>query len=183
MADWLKTTEWDTLYLGGAAVPCAVAQVEVKLPSGLDIKKSKGRKKATLTDDGDPPAKVRVKFFLLPRHLEAFKTQVIPLLRPRGKSEARPPVEIGHPNTAFWGITAITPGELTSPMPARGGMWVVEAELVEWCPAPPVVKKPPKEKPKDVEDRADWSRFAPENAFRHTTRNNFKPSSEAAKKL
>jgi hypothetical protein len=56
--NWRRTPDWNTLYLGGVAVVCIAARVKVKLPSGLDIKKGRGKKKATITDNGDPPARV-----------------------------------------------------------------------------------------------------------------------------
>jgi hypothetical protein len=120
--------------------------------------------------------------------MDAFETQVIPLLRPKGKAEARPPLEIGHPNTRLWGVNVITPGEIDSDMPESGGVYTCKFEAHEWCPSPPTVKKA-KDKPKDASD--EW---APYKNTAENLKNRFfelvpslrpdkKPSSDAAKNL
>ena len=155
LPDWTRQQDYNVLYLGGVFVPCAVARVEVKLPSGLDIKKGKGKKKATITDDGDPPAEVDIEVDLLPQHLSEFAQKIIPLLRPQAKGAGRPPLEIAHPNTRLWGINVITPGEISSPMPASGGVWTISIKSHEWAPAPQQVKNKKDEKPKT--DEEEWA--------------------------
>jgi hypothetical protein len=154
IADWTTSPDWDTLYVGGKPIECAVVRVTVKLPSGLDIKKGKGKKKATITDDGDPPAEVDIEIELLPKHLPKFVQEIVPILRPQAKGASRPPLEIGHPNTRLWNINVITPGEISSPMPTSGGTWVISIKAHEWCPAPSTVKKKSaNEKPKTEDEQ------------------------------
>src|SRR5690606_39927556 len=57
------------------------------LPSGLDIQKPKGGKKATIRDEGAPPAQLDIEVELLPEELQEFESH-IPLLRPRSKNRS-----------------------------------------------------------------------------------------------
>lgn len=147
-----RTEDWDVLFLGGQRVP-GVAYVDVKLGSGLDVQKPKGGKKATIRDEGAPPAELDITIKLDPSKDEITKFQAfIPKLRPRSKSGAREPLEIGHPQAALWGINVVTVGDIDAPHPESGGFYMPRFRATEWAPAPVVVKPKPKPKPDDSED-------------------------------
>lgn len=137
--DWSRVEDWDVLRLGGQVMP-GVAQVTVDLGSGLDVKKPKGARRATIRDEGAPPATLRVEIELLHGEMAAFES-VKKLLRPRSVDGAREPLEISHPQAQLWGINVVTVGEVSAPMPSRGGTYLVSFTCVEWAPAPTRVKK------------------------------------------
>lgn len=151
--DWVTNESWEVLYLGGERL-FGVARVDIKLPSGLDIQKPKGGRRATIKDEGTPPAVLDISIELLPIELALFELQ-IGLLRPRSKNGARDPIEIGHPNARLWGINVVTIGEIDSPQPRAGGTYVCSFTAHEWAPAPTKVKKSkkkPKDKAKEIEE-------------------------------
>lgn len=160
--DWTVSDEWDTCTLGASKIPGEV-QVIVTLPDGLDVKKPKGGKKATIQDNGDPPAELTIIVTLGPEDLQAFKS-LVPTLRKRTKTGARDPLKIVHPNPNFWGITTVTIGKIRSPMPETGGFWVVEISAYEWAPGPAKVDKSAKT-PKSAAgsagsaDEGSWNKF------------------------
>lgn len=154
--DWSQDPAWDTCILGGKQLP-GVVRVSVSLPSGLDVQKPKGGKQATIVDDGDPPADVDIEIEITEDDIPAFRS-CIPVLRARSKNGARDPLAIVHPNTAMWGITSITVGDIESPPPSPGGSQVIRVRAVEWAPAPTKVRKP-KDKPKEAEDDSSWAPF------------------------
>lgn len=150
--NWWRTEDWDALYLGGKRMP-GIARVNVSLPSGLDVQKPKGGKKATIKDEGAPPAELDIELELTPEQVTEFEAH-IPLLRPRSKAGARDPLEIGHPNARLWGINVVTIGEIGAPHPKTGHTYSVSFRAHEWAPAPTKTKKPA-EKPKG-DEAGDW---------------------------
>lgn len=143
--DWTKE-DWAVLGLGGVTLP-GTARVRITLESGLDIKKPKGGNKATLKDEGEPPASLEVELELLPEDIPAFQ-KAWPVLRPTSKRGARDPLAIVHPLATIAKITAVTVGKIELPMPDPGGSWKVRFTVHEWAPAPKPVKAS-KKKPKD----------------------------------
>lgn len=172
--DWTREPDWDQLYLGGMRVP-GVARVQVKLPSGLDIQKPKGGKRATIRDDGDPPAQLDIEIELQPHEMAEFEG-LIPFFRARSKN-GRAPLEIAHPNAALWGIGVITIGEIDSPMPRSGGTKLISMKAHEWAPAPVAVKKAP-DKPK-VDEMASWVPYTDDGV----AGSGFHPSEDPAENL
>lgn len=158
-SDWTKTPDWERLKIDGRDLVCAMVNVVVRLDSGVDVKKAKGKKKARVTDDGEPPAEIDIEILLKPEHLPGFAA-FRNVFRPRAKSAAREPIQFAHPNTEFWGITAVTIKTVDSPMPEPGGLWRVSAKAIEWAAEPSEVtpKKPGEQKPADTED--GWSELA-----------------------
>jgi len=140
--DWTKTEDWDALYFGDKRVP-GVPRVEVTLPTGLDLKKGRGRHKARAVDKGAPPAEVRIEIELQPSELAAFEA-FVPLLRPRDATQARPKLEIAHPQTSIWGIASVMVGKVSSPHPRPGGTFRVQIEAHEAVEQPKKVTKPSK---------------------------------------
>ncbi len=128
-----QNNDWDVVILAGQELP-GYAKVDVVLPTGLDVQKARGAKGATIRDTGDNPAKVKIRTALEDREeLDALQAMV-PLLRPRGKTSARDPLTIVHPNANFWGITAICIEEVSSPHPTALGGWEIVIDAIEWLP-------------------------------------------------
>lgn len=148
---------WDTLRLAGRVVQCKNPDVHVTLPSGVDPQKPKGGKKSKNKDQGDPPAKVKIKLQLADDAQRNAFLALVPFLRPHSKTGARNPIEIIHPNTAFWGIRYVTIGDIDSPMPSAVTGWTVEIEAFEWSTKPIAVKQPNDKKPKGASD--GWAPF------------------------
>jgi len=147
LPDWTKVEDWDALYLNSRRVP-GVVKVNVELPSGLDKKKARGRRKTRITDDGAPAAEVDITVELLPEECEAFES-FVNLLRPRQDSTPREPINAGHPALAFWGIYKLLIGKVRSPHPTQGGTFIVNISAEEWVPEPKKTAKP-KNKPAEA---------------------------------
>jgi hypothetical protein len=147
---WLTSDDWNVLLLGDARMP-GVASVEVEMPSGVDVKKPKGGRRARVRDTGSPPAKLRIELTLMPEDMAQFQ-RYLPILRPRGANGVMDPISIGHPNARMWGINNVLVDEISSPMPTTGGYLRIKIKAVEWVPAPKAVKKP-KEQPDE-----DWDK-------------------------
>jgi hypothetical protein len=147
---WTTTADWDTVYIGGKALP-GVAKLDVKLGSGLDVQKPKGAKKATIKDEGTPPTELTLTLTFNPDALADVEAAVN-TLRPKSVNGARSPQEIAHPLARLWGVNVVTIGPIDSPSPEAGGAMVITVDLVEWSPAPKKVKKPDK-KPKGEAER------------------------------
>jgi hypothetical protein len=144
IADWRSQEAWDYALIGGKAI-AGIVRVDVELPSGLDVQKPKGGKKATIADEGTPPAELTIECeFVSPIQLENFQANIMPLIRPPAKAGARDPLEFIHPNAQLWGINVITVGNISSPTPRAGGSMVITISAVEWAPAPTPAKKPAK---------------------------------------
>lgn len=146
--NWNISPDWNVLLLGDGPMP-GVAECHVTMPSGVDVKKPKGGRRARARDTGSPPAKLSIILTLLPEDMASFE-RLLPLLRPRGENGVMDPVSIAHPNARMWGINAVLIEEIDSPMPSSGGTLVIKIKAIEWVPAPKAVKKP-KEAP-----HGDW---------------------------
>jgi len=132
-------TVWDYVIIGGDICP-GVAHVTITSPDGLDKKKSKGKKKATITDNGDDPLEINIDLDLLPGDLEYFREKTLPTLRPRTKSGAREALAFRHPMADLWNIQNIIVGTIKTPAPTAGGIMRVNIQAYEWVPQPSVVK-------------------------------------------
>ena len=149
--DWVTTEDWDALYLGDVRMP-GTARVEVDMPSGVDIKKPKGGRRARVRDTGSPPAKLDIELILMPSDMPAFE-RYLPILRPRAIDGVMDPISIAHPNARLWGINVVLVDSISSPMPTTGGWLKIRIKAVEWVPEPKAVKKP-KTAPKPPADVA-----------------------------
>jgi hypothetical protein len=156
LPNWSTTGDWEVLRLGGIPIP-GRAKVKGKLPSGLDVKKPKGGKKATIKDDGDPPGELDVELSMDHEQLVAF-AEIVPILRAVTKGGARDPLKVEHPEAALWGIHNVTVGDIDSDHPAAGGRKVITFKLIEWAPAPSTVAAS-KKTPEANTDAADWQRL------------------------
>lgn len=150
--DWVLEEDWEVLFLGGKRMP-GVARVEISLPSGLEVHKPRGGKKARIKDIGVPPAEVEIELELLSYEMPELE-RVIDLLRPRAAGGARKPLEIGHPNARLWGINIVKIRNVGSPHPAPGGSFKLKFSAYEHTDTPKKVKAPAA-KPEN-EDPSNW---------------------------
>jgi hypothetical protein len=148
--NWIKTNDWNTLYLAGKAVP-GVARVTCSMKSGIDTRKPRGGKKAAQKDLGAPPAQIDVELELQPAQFDQFAEDVVQLLRPSNVFAPRDPIDIEHPETRLWKIYVVIPGEIKSEHPQPGGTKIITFTLEEWAPAATAVKKS-KDKPAQEDD-------------------------------
>lgn len=153
--DWVTTEDWDILRLGGQRIP-GVAKVKGKLGSGLDVKKPKGGKKATIKDDGDPPGELEVELDMSHEDVVAF-AEIVPSLRAVTKNGARDPLKVEHPEAYLWGINNVTVGDIDSDHPETGGRKKISFKLIEWAPAPTAVKA--SKKAPDGSEIGSWAGF------------------------
>lgn len=149
--NWLRTADWETLYLSGKRVP-GVARVEVSYDSGIDIQKPRKAKKAKVRDTGTPPANISVTISLLAEEMEELDS-IISLLRPKSAFASRSPLTITHPNCALWGINQVLVGNVRSPQPGAGGSYELEFSAVEYVDEPKKLKKKAKA---PTEDPSEW---------------------------
>jgi hypothetical protein len=159
LPDWTKTPEWETLVLGGKTVP-GVAELTPTIPDGVDVQKPKGAKKATAVDNGDPPVEFDCTVTIWnAEQLNAFKVDIMPILKPRTKKGARSPLQIEHPMAALCDVTAVMVREVRFDPPRSGANLAVTIKLTEWTPGPSTVKATPK---KPVDSTDGWEDYMPD---------------------
>lgn len=180
LPNWIKGEDWDVLRLGGIPMP-GVAKVRAKVGSGLDVKKPKGGKKATIKDDGDPPVELEAELSMDADQVSAF-AEILPVLRALTKGGARDPLKIEHPEAALWGVHNVTVGDIDSDHPAAGGRKRIVLKLIEWAPAvQPVGASKKKPEDKAAAEIAGWVNGLLTNVL--GTGIVRKPSSDAGKNL
>lgn len=154
--DW-RDGAWDELKLGGKICP-GIPHVEVKIQSNLDVKKPSGKRGGKCRDRGDEPCGVKIRIRIAPE--ERFEFALFaPLLKPRAKGDARDPLTIEHPNTAFWGVTAIQVKDVVSPMPSSKDDWVVEVDCIEFVADSNTGSGVRKTSDKPTDDASAWQPF------------------------
>jgi hypothetical protein len=163
VADWVATEDWEVVFLGGKRMP-GVANVEISLPSGLEVLKARGKKKARIRDGGSPPAEVNITLELLPAEMPDLE-RVVDLLRPRSPKGAKLPLEITHPNARLWGVNVVKIKTIGSPTPGPGGSFELKISALEHSETPTKVKKAKTTKPVN-EDDEDWNVDPKINALR-----------------
>jgi hypothetical protein len=134
-----QVSSWDVVVIGGVYWP-GIAKVNVKAPSGVDVQKPKGGKRAKIEDNGDPPLDIDITVTLTPAELQEFTSKVVPLLRPRGKTKGKQPLEFLHPMAEVWGISNILVLNADMAHPEPGGTMKVRVRAIEWVPQPAKVR-------------------------------------------
>jgi hypothetical protein len=140
VSSWIATEDWETLFLDGKRMP-GVAHVDIQLPSGLEVHKPRGKKKARIKDVGVPPAELDIELEVLPEEMAALE-RVVNVLRPRAANGARKSLQIAHPNAKLWGVNVIKIRNVGSPQPGPGGSYRLKFSAYEHVEAPTKVKKP-----------------------------------------
>lgn len=137
-----QATAWDVVKFGDDRLVCpGIAKVSVTSSGALDVQKPKGGKKATITDQGDPPTSVSIQLRLQPDDLQVFADYVLPVLRPRSAKGARQPLRCEHPMLTVLGISDIIVDSVDLAHPEPGGLMVIKIKALEWLPAPKPVEK------------------------------------------
>lgn len=152
VADFTKDEDWEILHLGGIRMP-GVARVEVDMPTGVDIQKARGKKKARLVDRGVEPAKLSIELELMPDELDEL-AECLNTLRPRARSAGQKYLTIYHPAAGFFGINQVMIGDMGAPHPVPGGTFLFRFEAIEHVAEPAKVKKAKPAAGK--EDEQDW---------------------------
>lgn len=132
---------WDTLTIDGEQVPglCAVSG---SLKFDVEVKKAKGKDKATTTDNGISPTKFEVKIRIWTAEQWGEFCAIAARLLPRTPGGARTPVRVDHPGLRICGIGKAVVEEFDIPQPPEAGtIFETRIKFVEWSPAAAVVTK------------------------------------------
>lgn len=139
--DWTKDDGYDTLWLDGKPLP-GVAEVSLKLNSGIDIQKPDGKVGARIVDKGEHPPQLHVKLTFPNVEELQLLMPFMPILRPRAKGAAKKPVSVMHPQAMIWGLDYVVIQDLEAPPPKSKTGYIIEFNLSQWVKDPPKVKKP-----------------------------------------
>lgn len=122
---------WDTLVLGGETLP-GVVVVEPTTKRDFDIKKAKGKTKAKIENQGDPPRKFNVTWQFSSSEWAEVQ-RIWPLvIDPRKSANAKDisPLEVVHPTLALHGIRTVAVEEANGPKIAKK-LYTVTLSLIE----------------------------------------------------
>lgn len=152
-----RTERYYTAILGGKRLP-GIVTVDVQLPSGLDIRKRRGKRGGVVKDEGDPPRKLKFRIrsdgsqadLLL---LDDFRDMLISAT----VSGARDPLSLEHEWANFWGIHTVILGDADLPMPEDLLDFTFDA--VEWLPESESGADVDKQKPKPKDEASAWQEF------------------------
>lgn len=114
---------WDTLHLGGVEFP-GVAKVDVDLEEEIDVKKPKGGNGASLTRQGDMPAKLAITLRVWEPGQFGLLQDLLPTIRPKVTSaKDRKALAIKHPKCLMWGIESIAIQKIKDHSGGEGGTY------------------------------------------------------------
>jgi hypothetical protein len=154
-----RGSPWDVLFLNNEAV-LGVSKVSAKIDTGTDVQKAKGQKRARVVDNGSAPVKFTISIELQSGEINAFARDIVPLIRPKSKTEGQPRLKVSHPEFALWGVFIVKVTNVTSEPPRSGGTKIITIDVIEDVP-PEKNKKnnkvkgsaPEKEPEASVDDR------------------------------
>lgn len=132
-------SEWDILFLGGIAV-LGVVKVRARIDTGTDVQKARGQKRASVVDNGSAPVAFTITIEIQSGEITAFARDIVPLIRPKTKTQGQPRLKIRHPEAAIWGVGIVKVTNVTSDHPASGGTKIVTLDVIE--DVPPAPNKP-----------------------------------------
>lgn len=96
---------WDEVMIGGKRLPGVAVPTNVDSPRDYDVKKAKGKAKAKVTNNGDPPRKPKIAWQFDPAESWNEANQIITeIIEPRKAGKKLDPVEVVHPLFARHGI-------------------------------------------------------------------------------
>ena len=135
MVHWNSPEEdgspWTILILAGKRLP-GFARVDVSLPSGLDIRKRRGKRGGFVKDEGDPPRRLKARLQIFTPEDLLLLDDFRDLLISGTVSGARDPLTIQHPLANFLGIHTVVLGDAEFPQP--DDLWEISFDMVEWLP-------------------------------------------------
>lgn len=154
-----RTEPYYTAVLGGKRLP-GILKIDLQLPSGLDIRKRRGKRGGFVKDEGDPPRRLKCRIrsdgnqadLLL---LDDFRD----LLIQGTVSGARNPLTLVHEWANYWGIHTVILGDADLPQPED--LLDFTFDLVEYLPesADNGAKDVDKQKTKAKDDASAWQDF------------------------
>jgi hypothetical protein len=112
------------------------AHVDIDIVNDFDKQRHKhqnfGRKKFL----GLNFAEIHIQFTIMPDEESNFYSQVVPLLRPRGKNAASPALTISNYQVNRWGISQVNVLKARIGPPSSRSGRLIHLELEEWTIAP-----------------------------------------------
>jgi hypothetical protein len=148
---------WDTLVLGGIRVP-GMARVKMKLPTGIEERKARGKRGAGLKDVGSKPRKLDIEVRIYSREDRQLADGLRDLIVGKANGDPMDPLAIIHEGANYFKVNAVVLGDvdIDHPDPIDGWTWNIEA--FEWQPEQAIKNvKDQKKKPKD--DTSAWLAF------------------------
>ncbi len=131
---------WDTLLIDGEVVP-GIASVKGSLKFDVDVKKAKGKDKASTTDNGITPTEFEVTIKVWSAAQWRDVQAIFARLLPRTPGGARTPFRVEHPGLRICNIGKAILKEFEIPQPKRAGeLYEQSFKFIEWVPAPATVK-------------------------------------------
>ncbi|MBX3131641.1 MAG: hypothetical protein KF718_33300 [Polyangiaceae bacterium] len=125
---------WDTVVIGGVVLPGVAGPEGVKSPRDLDVQKAKGKTKATVKDNGNPPRKPKIvwRFDATdPVQWAAAMRAIDEVIEPRKETKTLSPVEVIHPLFARHQIRTCLIQDYDGPI-IEHGLATVTIELLEY---------------------------------------------------
>ncbi len=126
---------WDTLVIGGETLPGVVRVPDPETGRDFDVKKAKGKKKASISNNGDPPRKWTVEWMIDPRLHWDEVLRIWPTIQPRQEGKNLQPLEVVHPAFALHGFRTALVESIKGPSVSKG-LQTFQLTLLE--------KEPPK---------------------------------------
>jgi hypothetical protein len=148
---------WDTLFIGGKLMP-GLAEVSLKLPTGIKKRKSKGQRGARLKDEGAEPREVRITLTLwLPEHIAAAD-DARDFICGRANGDPSDPLDIRHEAVNYFRIGAVVLGDVDIDPPNAVDGWVWNIQAFEYLPDA-AIKAVKDQNTKAQDDAAAWSPY------------------------
>jgi hypothetical protein len=150
-----RSEHYYTAVLGGKRLP-GIVKIDVGLPSGLDIRKRRGKRGGFVKDEGDPPRKLKCRILSNGSQADLLLLDDFRDLLIAGTiSGARNPLELKHEWANYWGITTVILGDADLPQPED--LLDFTFDMVEYLPEAGTDVDKQAKKPKD--DASGWLPF------------------------
>ncbi|MEW5858395.1 MAG: hypothetical protein AB1861_13590 [Cyanobacteriota bacterium] len=145
---WYSTEEplsWDMCQLGGEWIPGKVSVSGSGIKRNVDVKKSKGKEGATITDQGADLARFTLTVQVWGEQDWQDYQNLLATINPRAKGSKISPVEVVHPAINLLGVKRIYIDSIGVSMIEKG-ILTQELSAIEWVDKPPSAKTSPKTK-------------------------------------
>lgn len=105
---------WDTLILGGVKLP-GIVVCDASTKRDYDVQKAKGKTKAAIKNNGDPPRKIKFEWMIDMDRDWGAAQDAMATIDPRKENKTLQPLEVIHPIAAFYGLHTALVEELSGP--------------------------------------------------------------------
>lgn len=120
---------WDTLQLGGVRLP-GIVILSPNTKRDYDVQKAKGKTKATIKNNGDPPRKLKFEWLVdMERDWSAVQ-DAMATIDPLKENKTLEPQEVIHPLASFYGIHTVLVESIEGPR-IEHGLGKFQVELLE----------------------------------------------------